>query len=127
MPRDVGSNEAQRAAAHLSNVIPFPARPAGSSVSAARSSVHGADSGPGRGTTRASNVISFEEPVQVSRTIVDSVRRVASSYRSFDEALLPMVYASGLAGEAAAAVVSAIRNNDGLRAQAERAYRQSQA
>lgn len=53
------------------------------------------------------------------------VRAVAKNYASFDEALLPMVLASGVSGEAAASVAEAIMGNPALKAQAERAFQRA--
>ena len=53
------------------------------------------------------------------------VRAVAKSYDDFESALLPMVLASGVTGEAAVAVAEAIASNDQLRAQAERAFQRA--
>jgi hypothetical protein len=50
------------------------------------------------------------------------IRAVARQFHAFDEALLPMVLASGVSGEAAASVVAAIKSNPALLAQAERAF-----
>ena len=53
------------------------------------------------------------------------VRAVAQNYASFDDALLPMVLASGVSGEAAASVAEAILGNPALKAQAERAFQRA--
>lgn len=53
------------------------------------------------------------------------VRVIARNYDSFEDALVPMVLASGVSGEAASAVAGAIRNNPALRAQAERAFQRA--
>lgn len=53
------------------------------------------------------------------------VRVIARNYDSFEDALVPMVLASGVSGEAASAVAAAIRNNPALRAQAERAFQRA--
>ena len=53
------------------------------------------------------------------------VRAVARNYANFDDALLPMVLASGVSGDAAAAVADAIKGNPALRAQAERAFQRA--
>ena len=50
------------------------------------------------------------------------VRAVARTYDNFDDALLPMVLASGVSGEAATSVAEAIKGNPALKAQAERAF-----
>jgi len=55
-----------------------------------------------------------------------SVRAVASRYDNFKDALLPMVLASGVTGEAAVAVAEAIQANPALKAQAERAFQRAQ-
>ena len=55
----------------------------------------------------------------------DGVRAVAKNYANFDEALLPMVLASGVSGEAAASVAEAIMGNPALKAQAERAFQRA--
>jgi hypothetical protein len=61
--------------------------------------------------------------VQVERSRhEDGVRAVAAKYDNFEEALLPMVLASGVSGEAAVAVAEAIKGNPALTAQAERAF-----
>lgn len=53
------------------------------------------------------------------------VRAVAKNYATFDDALLPMVLASGVSGEAAASVAEAIMGNPALKAQAERAFQRA--
>lgn len=53
------------------------------------------------------------------------VRAVARNYSQFEDALLPMVLASGVAGEAAATVAEAIMGNPALKAQAERAFQRA--
>lgn len=53
------------------------------------------------------------------------VRAVARNYENFEDALLPMVLASGVSGEAAASVAEAIKGNPALRAQAERAFQRA--
>ena len=53
------------------------------------------------------------------------VRAVAANYDNFEEALLPMVLASGVSGEAASSVAEAIMGNPALRAQAERAFQRA--
>lgn len=53
------------------------------------------------------------------------VRAVARNYSNFEEALLPMVLASGVSGEAAASVAEAIMGNPALKAQAERAFQRA--
>lgn len=53
------------------------------------------------------------------------VRAVARNYANFEEALLPMVLASGVSGEAAASVAEAIMGNPALKAQAERAFQRA--
>lgn len=50
------------------------------------------------------------------------VQAVARSYPNFESALLPMVLASGVSGEAAPSVARAIMANPSLRADAERAF-----
>ena len=50
------------------------------------------------------------------------IRAIAQQFTAFHEALLPMVLASGVSGEAAASVVKAIQGNPALLAQAERAF-----
>ena len=51
------------------------------------------------------------------------VRAVANMYSRFEDALIPMVLASGVNGDAASAVARAIRSNPQLRVQAENAFR----
>jgi hypothetical protein len=53
------------------------------------------------------------------------VRAVAKHYATFEDALVPMVLASGVSGEAATAVAEAIMSNPSLRAQAERAFQRA--
>jgi hypothetical protein len=53
------------------------------------------------------------------------VRAVARNYTQFEDALLPMVLASGVSGEAAASVAEAIMGNPALKAQAERAFQRA--
>jgi hypothetical protein len=53
------------------------------------------------------------------------VRAVAANYENFEDALLPMVLASGVSGEAASSVAEAIMGNPALRAQAERAFQRA--
>lgn len=55
----------------------------------------------------------------------DGVRAVAKNFTNFDDALLPMVLASGVSGEAAASVAEAIKGNPALKAQAERAFQRA--
>jgi hypothetical protein len=55
----------------------------------------------------------------------DGVRAVARNFDNFDDALLPMVLASGVSGEAAASVAEAILGNPALKAQAERAFQRA--
>ena len=55
----------------------------------------------------------------------DGVRAVAKNFNNFDDALLPMVLASGVSGEAAASVADAIKGNPALKAQAERAFQRA--
>jgi len=50
------------------------------------------------------------------------IRAIARQFNSFTDALLPMVLASGVSGEAASTVVAAIQSNPALLAQAERAF-----
>ena len=65
----------------------------------------------------------FEQP---RSRFENSVRAVARTYSEFEDALLPMVLASGVSGESATAVRDAILGNPALRAQAERAFQRSQ-
>lgn len=53
------------------------------------------------------------------------VRAIAKNFANFEEALLPMVLASGVSGEAASSVAAAIRSNPALLAQAERAFQRA--
>ncbi len=53
-----------------------------------------------------------------------SVASVAAGTTTFDQALLPMVLATGVSGKAAVAVAEAIKSNPDLYAQAERAWKQ---
>jgi len=53
------------------------------------------------------------------------VRAVAKNYDNFADALLPMVLASGVSGEAATSVADAILSNPALKAQAERAFQRA--
>lgn len=53
------------------------------------------------------------------------VRAVAQRYSDFQEALLPMVLASGVSGESAVAVAEAISASPTLTAQAERAFQRA--
>ncbi len=55
----------------------------------------------------------------------NGVRAVARNFDNFDDALLPMVLASGVSGEAAASVAEAIKGNPALKAQAERAFQRA--
>jgi hypothetical protein len=64
----------------------------------------------------------IETPAQRSEA---SVRAIASKYATFEEALLPMVLASGVTGDAAVAVAAAVDANPALRAQAERAWQKA--
>jgi hypothetical protein len=64
----------------------------------------------------------IETPAQRSEA---SVRAIATEYATFEEALLPMVLASGVTGEAAVAVAAAVEANPVLRAQAERAWQKA--
>lgn len=53
------------------------------------------------------------------------VRAVARNFDNFADALLPMVLASGVSGEAASSVAEAILGNPALKAQAERAFQRA--
>lgn len=53
------------------------------------------------------------------------VRAVARAHESFEDALLPMVLASGVSRDAAATVAATIMASPALRAQAERAFARS--
>ena len=53
------------------------------------------------------------------------MRAVARNYDSFEDALLPMVLASGVSGDAASSVAEAIMGNPALKAQAERAFQRA--
>jgi hypothetical protein len=55
----------------------------------------------------------------------NGVRAVARNFDNFTDALLPMVLASGVSGEAAASVAEAIMGNPALKAQAERAFQRA--
>lgn len=54
-----------------------------------------------------------------------NVRAIARSYDNFEDALLPMVQASGVAGRSAIVVAETIRNSRVLRDQAERAFQRA--
>jgi len=69
----------------------------------------------------------FGAAIQSSASRHDaSVRAVAARYDNFQDALLPMVLASGVTGDAAVAVADAIQANPALKAQAERAFQRAQ-
>ncbi|MCW2955601.1 MAG: hypothetical protein JWO69_470 [Thermoleophilia bacterium] len=53
------------------------------------------------------------------------VRAVAQQFPDFESALLPMVEASGVFGDAALTIAKAIMNTPALKAQAERAFQRS--
>lgn len=53
------------------------------------------------------------------------VRAVARNFENFEDALLPMVLASGVSGEAATSVAEAIKGNPALKAQAEVAFQRA--
>ena len=72
--------------------------------------------------TQQSTGATFGAAVQTSNRHTNSVRAIAAAYDTFEDALLPMVLASGVTGDAAVAAADAIMNNPVLRAQAERAY-----
>ena len=55
----------------------------------------------------------------------NGVRAVARNFDNFEDALLPMVLASGVSGEAPASVADAILGNPALKAQAERAFQRA--
>lgn len=79
-------------------------------------------SGLGRTAATGYSAASAETPRSRHES---GVRAVARNYASFDEALLPMVLASGVSGEAAASVAEAIMGNPALKAQAERAFQRA--
>lgn len=54
-----------------------------------------------------------------------SVTAVAARYERFEDAILPMVLASGVTGDAAIKVAESIMSNTPLRNQAEAAHRQA--
>lgn len=82
---------------------------------------------PARVTGRSgNNSTSFGAPIiEAKSRYSKDVSVVANQYSSFDDALLPMVLATGVSGDAALHVVDAIRNNDALRDQAQRAFQKS--
>lgn len=72
------------------------------------------------------NYVSSRTDIEGARSRTElGVRSVARAYENFDDALLPMIHASGVKGESAAIVVEAIRKNPTLRAQAERAFQRA--
>lgn len=78
-------------------------------------------------TSRSSATgVTFGAAVETSNRHNMSVRAIAAKYDNFEDALLPMVLASGVTGEAAVAVAEAINSNPALRAQAERAFQRAQ-
>lgn len=77
------------------------------------------------GGTRSSGGTSFGAPIVETSRYSKDVSVVANQYSSFDDALLPMVLATGVTGDAALNVCEAIRNNEALRAQAQRAFQKS--
>jgi hypothetical protein len=78
-------------------------------------------SGPGAGAT-SFGAARIEAPRSRHE---NGVRAVAQNYGNFEDALLPMVLASGVSGEAAASVAEAIMGNPALKAQAERAFQRA--
>lgn len=76
----------------------------------------------GSSAATAYGAASVEAPRSKHET---GVRAVARNYDNFEEALLPMVLASGVSGEAAASVAEAIMGNPALKAQAERAFQRA--
>jgi uncharacterized protein YcsI (UPF0317 family) len=68
----------------------------------------------------------FGTAVETSSPHAAGVRSIAARYDNFDDALLPMVLASGVTGQAAVAVAEAVRKNPVLLAQAERAFQRAQ-
>lgn len=77
------------------------------------------------GSTTASTGASYGAAVETSSRYDTGVRAVAARYDNFEDALLPMVLASGVTGDAAVKVAEAIQANPALRAQAERAYQRA--
>ena len=72
---------------------------------------------------RAAAGTSFGAAVQSANARRESsVKAIAARYDNFEDALLPMVLASGVSGDAAVATAQAIMSNPALKAQAERAY-----
>ena len=79
-----------------------------------------------RSTGRSAGTAFGAASVETPRSRHESgVRAVARNYEKFEDALLPMVLASGVSGEAAASVAEAIMGNPALRAQAERAFQRA--
>lgn len=75
-----------------------------------------------RGAATAYGAATVEAPRNRHET---GVRAIAGNYATFEDALLPMVLASGVSGEAAASVAEAIMGNPALKAQAERAFQRA--
>lgn len=79
-----------------------------------------------RDTARVAGTAYAAGSIEAPRSRHESgVRAVARNYSSFEDALLPMVLASGVSGESAASVAEAIMGNPALRAQAERAFQRA--
>lgn len=72
---------------------------------------------------RSAQATSYGEAVKTSNRHETSVKAVAAKYERFEDALLPMVLASGVTGEAAIKVAESIMASDPLRNQAETAHR----
>lgn len=84
-----------------------------------------AGSGPAAGMRAAATGYSSAAAEAPRSRHESGVRAVARAYDRFEDALLPMVLASGVSGEAAASVSDAIMGNPALRAQAERAFQRA--
>jgi hypothetical protein len=83
-------------------------------------------SAPSAARTQAAITAYSNRPVEQPRSRFENgIRAVAKTYSEFEDALLPMVLASGVSGESATAVRDAILGNPALRAQAERAFQRS--
>lgn len=81
--------------------------------------------GPARGMRNVSTSLG-SPTVEAARSRHETgVRAVAQKYATFEDALLPMVLASGVSGEAAGSVADAIMGNPALKAQAERAFKRA--
>lgn len=114
MSNDITTSNAYTAAVRPNHLAVVAGGPAAAEAAAPASQTR-----PTGGTGTA-----YGRPIETGRPSHEmGVRAVACMFQTFEEALLPMVLASGVAGEAAPRVAEAIMSSPAMRKQAEAAFR----